>query len=155
MPPRTPRTPVMAGLNAALSMFRSTPRTSISGGVELPQGEDEPLVGGDGLVSEKCELRIEGMTCGACVESIEGMLRSQAGIYSIKVALLAERGVVEYDPNVWDADKIVSVSLYFFAFPLRIGILWVIPYLRCVPSIHCTSAHWVALVTMPGVRCSV
>lgn len=39
------------------------------------------------------------------------MLRTQPGIYSIKVALLAERGVVEYDPNVWEPDKIISVSL--------------------------------------------
>ena len=46
-------------------------------------------------------------------QSIEGMLRSQTGIHSIKVALLAERGVVEYDPDVWDTDKIVSVSLHF------------------------------------------
>ena len=38
------------------------------------------------------------------------MLRTQPGIHSIKVALLAERGVVEYDPNVWDADKIINVS---------------------------------------------
>ena len=38
------------------------------------------------------------------------MLRSQPGIHSVKVALLAERGVVEYDPATWDADKIVSVS---------------------------------------------
>ncbi|KAG5221129.1 Cu-transporting P-type ATPase [Salix suchowensis] len=56
----------------------------------------------------KCELRIEGMTCGACVESIEGMLRQQPGIRSVKVALLAERCVVEYDPSVWDADKIIN-----------------------------------------------
>ena len=41
------------------------------------------------------------------------MLRNQAGIHSIKVALLAERGVVQYDPNVWDPDKIVSVSAHF------------------------------------------
>ena len=39
------------------------------------------------------------------------MLRVQTGIHSIKVALLAERGVVEYDPNVWDPDKIISVSV--------------------------------------------
>ena len=59
----------MAGINAALSnMFRSTPRNSVSGKVELPQREDEPLTGGEGLKSDKCELRIEGMTCGACVE---------------------------------------------------------------------------------------
>ncbi|KAA1469123.1 copper P-type ATPase CtaA [Dentipellis sp. KUC8613] len=78
------------------------------GKVGLPSTEDEPLTAKLGSESEKCELRIEGMTCGACVESIEGMLREQPGIQSVKVALLAERGVVEYDPNVWDPDKIIS-----------------------------------------------
>jgi len=38
------------------------------------------------------------------------MLRSQPGIYSIKVALLAERGVIEYDPSVWTPEKIINVS---------------------------------------------
>ena len=76
---------------------------------------------------EKCELRIEGMTCGACVEvnkvfvkspanltpclqSIEGMLRNQEGIHSIKVALLAERAVVEFDPVQWTVEKLIDVS---------------------------------------------
>ncbi|KAJ7898446.1 E1-E2 ATPase-domain-containing protein [Mycena leptocephala] len=62
----------------------------------------------DKSTSEKCDLRIEGMTCGSCVEAIEGMLREQPGIQSVKVALLAERGVVEYDPNSWDPEKIIS-----------------------------------------------
>lgn len=39
------------------------------------------------------------------------MLRNQNGIHSIKVALLAERGVVEYDPSVWTAEKIVEVCI--------------------------------------------
>lgn len=38
------------------------------------------------------------------------MLRGQAGIHSVKVALLAERGVIEFDPNVWTVDKLVEVS---------------------------------------------
>jgi Cu+-exporting ATPase len=38
------------------------------------------------------------------------MLRSQPGIHSVKVALLAERGVVEFDPLQWDAVKVVNVS---------------------------------------------
>lgn len=42
-------------------------------------------------------------------QAIEGMLREQSGIHSVKVALLAERGVVEYDPKTWDPEKIISV----------------------------------------------
>ncbi|TFK29637.1 copper P-type ATPase CtaA [Coprinopsis marcescibilis] len=60
------------------------------------------------LEVERCELRIEGMTCGSCVEAIEGMLRDQKGIQSIKVALLAERGIVEYDPVHWTVPKIIE-----------------------------------------------
>jgi len=40
------------------------------------------------------------------------MLRSQPGIHSVKVALLAERGVVEFDPLQWNAEKVVSVSIF-------------------------------------------
>lgn len=43
-------------------------------------------------------------------QAIEGMLRPQPGIHSIKVALLAERGVVEFDPKVWTTEKIIEVS---------------------------------------------
>ncbi|KAF8141548.1 copper P-type ATPase CtaA [Boletus edulis] len=57
---------------------------------------------------DQCELRIEGMTCSSCVASIEGVLRTQPGIYSVKVALLAERGVIEYDPTSWTTDKIIN-----------------------------------------------
>ncbi|KAI0675940.1 copper P-type ATPase CtaA [Trametes maxima] len=108
MSPRSPITPVMAGLSAAFSSILGTPRSPSSGKLELPLNKDESLAANSGVDAEKCELRIEGMTCGACVESIEGMLRSQPGILSVKVALLAERGVVEYDPAVWDSDKIIG-----------------------------------------------
>ncbi|KAH0836710.1 hypothetical protein J3R83DRAFT_8439 [Lanmaoa asiatica] len=36
------------------------------------------------------------------------VLRTQPGIYSVKVALLAERGVLEYDPTVWTTEKIIN-----------------------------------------------
>jgi Cu+-exporting ATPase len=107
--------------------YKNSLINSGSGKVELPLVENEPLDKSLGHV-ERCELRIEGMTCGACVEvsslsspiafdlqsppqkSIEGMLRSQPGIYSVKVALLAERGVVEFDPQQWTAEKVINVS---------------------------------------------
>ena len=47
------------------------------------------------------------------------MLRDMTGIHSVRVALLAERGVVEYNPEVWDPEKIISVSTYPQPAPLR------------------------------------
>lgn len=120
------------------NLFAKTPLSESfdTPGVELPTGSNEPLTLGndkelalDEPMSEKCDLRIQGMTCGACVEvctiaqfiycsslltssqSIEGVLREQPGIHSIKVALLAERGVVEFDPATWSVEKIVEVRL--------------------------------------------
>jgi len=43
-------------------------------------------------------------------KAIEGALRDQEGIHSIKVALLAERAAIEYDPSLWNVDKLVNVS---------------------------------------------
>lgn len=54
------------------------------------------------------KLRITGMTCGACVESIESMLRKQPGIHSVSVALLAETAVIEYVPSQWSTDKLIG-----------------------------------------------
>lgn len=39
------------------------------------------------------------------------MLRSQPGIHSVKVALLAERGVVEFDPQQWNTEKVINVRV--------------------------------------------
>lgn len=44
------------------------------------------------------------------LQAIEGMLRDQKGIHSIKVALLAERAVVEFEPEHWTVDKLINVS---------------------------------------------
>ncbi|KAJ7091378.1 Cu-transporting P-type ATPase [Mycena belliarum] len=91
-------------------LWASTPLSASfrSKGVELPVDSESSSLMDKGPSSEKCDLRIEGMTCGSCVEAIEGMLREQPGIHSIKVALLAERGVVEYDPQTWDPEKLIS-----------------------------------------------
>lgn len=52
----------------------------------------------------RVELRIGGMTCGACVASIESVLSAQPGILSVQISLLAERGVVEYDRTYRDTE---------------------------------------------------
>ncbi|KAF8500520.1 copper P-type ATPase CtaA [Gautieria morchelliformis] len=94
-----------ATISAAFSsFFPSSSRWSAKAPVALA-GEGEPL---GGIESNRCEVRIEGMTCGACVESIESMLRNQSGIQSVKVALLAERGLIEFDPAMWTTEKIIE-----------------------------------------------
>ncbi|OBZ66709.1 Copper-transporting ATPase 2 [Grifola frondosa] len=94
------------------------------------------------------------MTCGACVESIEGMLRTQLGIHSVKVALLAERGIVEYDPDVWTSDKIINEisDIGFDATlipPTRSDVITLRIYGMTCSS--CTSTVETELSAMPGV----
>ena len=65
----------------------------------------------DGAVPERhrAQFKVKGMTCGACVASIETMLGQQKGIESVNVALLAERAVVEYDADAgWTPEKIAE-----------------------------------------------
>ncbi|BEI85151.1 hypothetical protein CcaverHIS002_0505520 [Cutaneotrichosporon cavernicola] len=69
---------------------------------ETKEAESQALVGVDDTGRERVELRIGGMTCGACVASIEGQVSGLAGILSVQVSLLAERAVVEYDPEYVD-----------------------------------------------------
>ncbi|CAE6525278.1 unnamed protein product [Rhizoctonia solani] len=90
-----------APLSAAFSaIFPRSPRMALDKEGDALLDKDQELA--------KSEFRVEGMTCGACVKSIEDGLRSQPGIHSIQVALLAERAVVEYDPVLWTDDKIAE-----------------------------------------------
>ncbi|EJD07313.1 copper P-type ATPase CtaA [Fomitiporia mediterranea MF3/22] len=102
----------MSVITTAFSnLLAKTPLSAaFASNVHLPEAEDKSLLAEQkgGMEVEKCDLRIEGMTCGACVESIEGMLRGRDGIHSVKVALLAERGVVEFDPSIWTVEKVVE-----------------------------------------------
>lgn len=61
------------------NLWASTPLSAVfkSQAVELPIGTTEPLMPVDKeSSSQKCDLRIEGMTCGACVE-VRGLLANR------------------------------------------------------------------------------
>lgn len=52
-------------------------------------------------------------------------MRTKPGIHSIKVALLAERAVIEYDPDQWSTEKLVDVSPLFYRghdFPAKMSV---------------------------------
>ncbi|KAG6527537.1 cation-transporting ATPase HMA5-like [Zingiber officinale] len=54
------------------------------------------------------QFRIGGMTCSACVNSIEGILTKLPGVRRAVVALATSLGEIEYDPSVIKKDEIVS-----------------------------------------------
>ncbi|KAJ6415745.1 hypothetical protein OIU84_004524 [Salix udensis] len=54
------------------------------------------------------QFTIGGMTCAACVNSVEGILRSLPGVKRAVVALATSLGEVEYDPIVISKDDIVN-----------------------------------------------
>lgn len=51
---------------------------------------------------------IGGMTCAACVNSVEGILRKLPGVKRAVVALATSVGEVEYDPTLISKDDIVN-----------------------------------------------
>ena len=51
---------------------------------------------------------IRGMTCAACVNSIEGILRKLPGVKRAIVALATSLGEVEYDPSITSKDEIIN-----------------------------------------------
>ncbi|KAE9610602.1 hypothetical protein Lal_00029691 [Lupinus albus] len=54
------------------------------------------------------QFTISGMTCAACVNSIEGILLDLVGVKKAVVALATSLGEVEYDPNMIGKDEIVT-----------------------------------------------
>ncbi|ODN93419.1 Cu2+-exporting ATPase [Cryptococcus wingfieldii CBS 7118] len=105
-PPRGQRSSSNGGLLHSIIDTIPTPITSLftspKVGTVLLEGDESPFGEGKGLdgglVPKRVELRVGGMTCGACVASIESSLK-QPGICTVQISLLAERGVVEYDPS--------------------------------------------------------
>ncbi len=55
---------------------------------------------------EKVTLKVNGMSCGHCVNSIEGSVGKLQGVRSVKVHLEAGNVDVEFNPSDVSLDKI-------------------------------------------------
>lgn len=60
------------------------------------------------VVTKKGVFSVGGMTCAACVATIESYLGSQPGIISVSVGLLQERAEVRFDPSLTSEQEIVD-----------------------------------------------
>ena len=68
----------------------------------LPQGAGH-------LGDVKAVYDVKGMTCGACVSTLEAALSRALGVVTAKVALLSERAEVLFDSQVTDAETLLGV----------------------------------------------
>ncbi|XP_063189725.1 copper-transporting ATPase 2 [Chroicocephalus ridibundus] len=51
-------------------------------------------------------VRIDGMTCNSCVQSIEGTISQRKGVQHIAVSLAGRTGTIHYDPAVTDGEEL-------------------------------------------------
>lgn len=55
-----------------------------------------------------CRLRIKGMACTSCSESLERALQMVSGVKKAVVGLALEEAKVHFDPSITDTDKIIE-----------------------------------------------
>jgi Cu+-exporting ATPase len=63
---------------------------------------------GYGVLTQKSEFDVQGMTCSACSSRIEKVLNKQAGVKQASVNLATESAVVEYNPNTLEIPDIIG-----------------------------------------------
>ncbi|NXI50789.1 ATP7B ATPase, partial [Chloroceryle aenea] len=51
-------------------------------------------------------IRIDGMTCNSCVQSIEGSISQRQGVHHVAVSLAGRTGTIRYDPAVTNGEEL-------------------------------------------------
>ncbi|NXI62219.1 ATP7B ATPase, partial [Anseranas semipalmata] len=51
-------------------------------------------------------IRIDGMTCNSCVQSIEGTISQRQGVQHVAVSLAGKAGTIRYDPAVTNGEEL-------------------------------------------------
>lgn len=54
-------------------------------------------------------LKIEGMHCGGCAETIKSLVEKQPGVQAVSVSFDESRARVLYDPSATHEDHLVAV----------------------------------------------
>ncbi|MFA1818942.1 heavy metal translocating P-type ATPase [Virgibacillus oceani] len=63
---------------------------------------------GYGVLMQKTEFDVQGMTCAACSSRIEKVLNKQTGVKQASVNLATESAIVEYNPKILEIPDIIG-----------------------------------------------
>ncbi|WP_042353954.1 heavy metal translocating P-type ATPase [Bacillus rubiinfantis] len=63
---------------------------------------------GYGVITEKVDLDVFGMTCAACSSRIEKVLNKQEGVTQATVNLTTESAAIEYNPGIIDVKTLIE-----------------------------------------------
>src|SRR5699024_12699977 len=63
---------------------------------------------GYGVLTEKTDLDVFGMTCAACSTRIEKVLNKQDGVKHATVNLTTESATIEYNPGLVDVKSLID-----------------------------------------------
>ena len=64
---------------------------------------------GEGHGGEKIECKVDGMTCGACVNKVKTALEQCDGVLGVEVSKKDGTAIVEIDKEKVDAEKLIEV----------------------------------------------
>lgn len=59
-------------------------------------------------MNSRIDLKVDGMTCGGCVRSVEKKLSTVAGVASAAVDLAAGKATVQYDDSRAKAEDLIA-----------------------------------------------
>jgi copper chaperone CopZ len=59
-------------------------------------------------VNAECTLKVDGMTCDACVKAVEKALKSVAGVHDAQVFLNEGKAVVKYEDKKTKIDDLIK-----------------------------------------------
>lgn len=83
--------------------------TAVAGGAALATGADQSAAKPSDVKLAKVILKVDGMTCGGCVATIQSSLADFEGIVDIQVDVSAGTTVIEYDSRrIAEVDKLAQ-----------------------------------------------
>jgi len=81
--------------NESAAITYSTSKTSVPDLTEVIRGAGYDVKSNQ----SKVDLKVDGMTCGSCVASVEKALNSVPGVMQVNVNLATEQATVSFDPD--------------------------------------------------------